>query len=245
MTVSRRLALLLALAAVALALPALPVLAEESAAKPLPDPKRWEAQVEAFEKQDAEKPQPDGVIVFVGSSTIRMWKGVSDDFKPLNVIGRGIGGCIIPDTTHYAERLVLKYKPSQVVFYAGDNDTNMGRKAPQVLADFQAFCAKIHEARPGTPIHFMAIKPSPSRARIWDEVQRCNAAVREWAEKQPCVTYLDTAAPMLDAQGKVREDIFLKDMLHLNAEGYKLYVPIIKAALEKAAKDMAEKKAAK
>jgi len=211
--------------------------AAEAAPKPASPagPERWESRVQAHEKAAEASPPPPDAILFVGSSTVRMWKSLQDDFKPLPVVGRGVGGCNIPDMVHYAERLVLPVRPSQVVFYAGDNDLAGKRTAEQVLADFQAFVAKVRPALPRTVIHFIAIKPSPSRAALWDEAKKANALVREYAAAAPGLGYIDTATPMLGPDGKPRPELFLKDMLHLNREGYDLWVPIVRAALEKGA----------
>jgi len=40
---------------------------------------------------------------------------------------------------------------------------------------------------------------------------------------------------MLGVDGAPRTDIFLKDMLHLNRKGYAVWIPLVKAALAKAA----------
>jgi len=38
------------------------------------DRDRWEPAIRAFEAEDARTPPPKGGILFVGSSSIRMWK---------------------------------------------------------------------------------------------------------------------------------------------------------------------------
>ncbi|MBM4018389.1 MAG: hypothetical protein FJ288_08710 [Planctomycetes bacterium] len=222
--------------------PAAPASAEAQAksaapaaeANPPADPAaRWEAQVQAYEKKDKESPPPAGATLFVGSSTIRMWTTAAEDFKPAPVIARGVGGCQISDMVYYADRIVAPYKPKRVVFYAGDNDIAAGKTAERVAADWKAFVEKVRKALPDVKIYFISIKPSPSRAKIWPEAQKANQAVRESCQAAPGLAYIDAAAPMLDAEGKPRAELFLKDMLHLSRAGYELWIPIIKAALEK------------
>jgi len=196
-------------------------------------PNRWEGQVRAYEEQDKESPPPEGAVLFVGSSSIRMWKSIPDDFKPLVAMARGIGGSRISDQVHYAERLVIRYRPAQIVFYAGDNDIWSGKTPERILADYKTFVAKVRKALPRVPIHFLAIKPSPRRAKVWPQTKEANRLVREYTETDAALTYIDIATPMLDADGTPRTDIFLKDMLHLNRKGYAIWIPLVKAALTK------------
>lgn len=205
-----------------------------AAEKPANPALRWEKEVAAYEARDKESPPPAGAILFVGSSTIRMWRDLAADFQPLQVIGRGVGGCQISDMVYYVDRIVIPYRPSQIVFYAGDNDVASRKSAERVLEDFKAFVEKVRQALPEVKIHFIAIKPSPSRAKLWPEAQKANNLVRQYVAGKPGLGFIDTATVMLDAEGKPRPELFLPDMLHMNRKGYELWVPIIRSALEQA-----------
>ncbi|MFO8012194.1 MAG: SGNH/GDSL hydrolase family protein [Phycisphaerae bacterium] len=208
------------------------------AAKPAdPPPERWTKQVEAYEKRDAEHPPAEGGVVFAGSSSIRMWPDLEETFKRHGALKRGIGGSHISDQIHWADRLILRHAPRQIVFYAGDNDVASGKKAERVLADFKRFVGTVRKALPKVWIHFLAIKPSPRRESMWPEMARANRLVAEYAETDPRVTFIDIATPMLDEDGGPRRDIFLKDMLHMNRKGYALWEPLVAKALAKGAKD--------
>ena len=120
---------------------------------------RWEKAIAAFEAADAkEAPEPGGIL-FVGSSSIRMWK-LEDSFPNLNVINRGFGGSQIADSLHFADRIIFPYKPRKVVVYAGDNDIAKGKSPERVAADFKQLTEAIHENLPKADIMFIAIKPS-------------------------------------------------------------------------------------
>ena len=202
-----------------------------------PPPERWTKQVEAYEKRDAEHPPAEGGVVFAGSSSIRMWPDLEKTFKAYGALKRGIGGSHISDQIHWADRLVLRYKPSQIVFYAGDNDVAGGKRGRQILDDFKTFVAKVRKALPKVWVHFLAIKPSPRREKMWPDMADANRLIAEYAETDPRLTYIDIAKPMLDEDGRPRRDIFLKDMLHMNREGYALWNPLVRKALAKGAKD--------
>src|SRR5437773_482564 len=71
----------------------------------------FEAEIRAFEAADAKaRPAPGGVL-FVGSSSIRLWKTLAEDFSGVPVINRGFGGSQVRHSTLYADRIVLPYKP--------------------------------------------------------------------------------------------------------------------------------------
>ena len=92
-------------------------------------------EIRAFEEADRiNRPKPGGVL-FVGSSSIRLWPDLKADFPGVNVIQRGFGGSQIDQVVYYAPRIVLPYKPSVIVLYAGDNDLAAGRTPEQILAD--------------------------------------------------------------------------------------------------------------
>ena len=156
-----------------------------------------------------------------------MWTTLAADFPEVPVLNRGFGGSQVRDAVWYADSVALRYRPRQVVLYAGDNDTFEGRSAQQVLSDTQAFVARIHAALPGTQIALLGIKPSPSRTHLLNVQRRTNEALRDWAASQRNVAYIDVFTPMLDAAGQPREDLFIEDRLHMNAEGYVLWRGII------------------
>jgi lysophospholipase L1-like esterase len=195
----------------------------------------WNAQIRAFESKDrANRPAPGG-IVFVGSSTFAFWDTLELDMEPLPVIRRGFGGSTIRDVIHYTPRIVLPYEPRMVILYAGDNDIWFKHQhgvdahaAEECLADVQAFVRIVHDAIPDASIYFVSIKPSPSRWGIWPLMARANTLVKEIMASDPRLHYIDTTPVMFDDQGRVRDDLFKKDMLHLNAKGYALWTSVIK-----------------
>ena len=187
---------------------------------------RWEPKIRQFEAQDKQKMPPAEGILFVGSSSIVGWN-VEECFPDLPVINRGFGGSQIADSVHFADRIILPYRPRIVVLYAGDNDVNAGKTPKRVLADYRRFVKKVHQALPDTRIVFVAIKPS---IRRWDMVQsmrEANRLVRAVTEKDDRLRYVDIDKPMIGNDGKPRPELFKSDGLHLNAEGYKLWSGLV------------------
>lgn len=80
---------------------------------------RWENEIQAFERQDTKRRPPENAVLFVGSSSVRLWK-LEESFPKLGAINRGFGGSQLADAVHFAERIVIPYRPRLVVLYAGD-----------------------------------------------------------------------------------------------------------------------------
>lgn len=187
----------------------------------------WEKSIAAFEEIDDDSAPTPGGVVFVGSSSIRGWKTLTEDFPDTNVIGRGFGGSQLIDSILYAHRIVTNYQPRAVVVYAGDNDVARGKSAERVFGDFKKLVETIHGADDGVRIGFIAIKPSIARWDMWPTMLRANHLVAQFAEAHERVTYFDIATPMLGADGKPRPELFVRDGLHMTRSGYAVWKEVI------------------
>lgn len=187
----------------------------------------WEKDIQKFEAADKANPPKPGAILFIGSSSIEHWKDVASDFPDKHVLNRGFGGSRIADSTYYASRIIVPYKPGMIVFYAGDNDINDGHSAQQVFDDYVAFVARVRKDLPATPIAYISIKPSPSRVKLLPVMTEANTKIRAYAAAHPHLLYIDVASKMLDAGGQPRIDLFVEDRLHMNRAGYDLWRGII------------------
>lgn len=196
------------------------------------DQSPWENEILAFEAADQEEQPPEGAILFIGSSSIRGWRSLPDDFPEHEVINRGFGGSQIGDSIHYADRIVLPYRPSMIVFYAGENDIAAG-KSPQEVADsFRTFVDVVREELPGTRIAFISMKPSPSRWALAEKMRQGNERIRAYASEAPGVDFIDVWPDMLNAADREpREEIFLGDKLHMNRDGYRIWIDRVRPYL--------------
>jgi lysophospholipase L1-like esterase len=186
----------------------------------------WESAIQAFERQDRDRPPPKNAIVFVGSSSIRLWD-LAKSFPGKEVINRGFGGSQLADSVRYAPRIVVKYEPRRVVLYAGDNDLGAGKSPERVHADFRAFVEAVHRDLPKARIAFISIKPSILRWRLVDKVRQANGLIEADCKKDERLLYVDVFTPMLGDDGKPRPELFVSDGLHLNARGYELWASIL------------------
>lgn len=195
-------------------------------------PDQWAADIDKFTAADAAQPPAAGGVVFVGSSSIRFWSTLAEDFPGVPVINRGFGGSEMADSAFYADRIVIPYKPRLVVVYAGENDLASGKAPETVLADFQAFRAKVHAALPATKIIYLSCKESPSRARVRPQVQAANKLIAADCAADARCTFVDVATPLLDAAGGYRPGLFREDQLHLNPAGYAIWTRVLAPYLQ-------------
>jgi lysophospholipase L1-like esterase len=197
-----------------------------------PDTGRFEGEIRAFEARDREAPPPRDAVLFVGSSTIRMWCTLDRDFPELKVVNRGFGGSEMTDLLFYAERVVLPYRPRTVVLYEGDNDLAAGKSPADVRALFRRFTALVRERLPDARVVVLSIKPSVARETLLGATRAANAMLREDAARDPHLIYVDLFTPMLGRDGKPRAELFGGDGLHMNSEGYALWRARLKPVLD-------------
>jgi lysophospholipase L1-like esterase len=191
---------------------------------------KWAKEMAAFEEQDLKNPAIGGVV-FVGSSSIRLWD-LGKYFSRVPAVNRGFGGSEIPDSVSHADLLVIKHKPTTVIFYAGDNDIANGRTPQQILDDYKAFVAKVHAALPATRIAFIGIKPSIQRWALVDKVRAANALVRDYAGTDERLGFIDVDGPMLGWDEKPRKELFIADGLHMTPKGYEIWTAVVRPFVE-------------
>ena len=185
---------------------------------------RWEPAIKKFEEADKLSPPPQNAIVFIGASSIVRWN-LKESFPELGAqaINRGFGGSLAADSTRYADRVVIPYKPRMVVFYAGDNDVEANHTPQQIADDFVAFERKVHAALPQTQIVFISIKPSIRRFPWIEQIRGANALVKQYCATHPHLTFVDIVPQMLGADGKPRKELLVEDGLHMTPAGYKIW----------------------
>lgn len=190
-------------------------------------PADWATEIDQLTQADKAHPPAANNIVFVGSSSIKFWNTLAEDFPGRAAVNHGFGGSELADSVFYEDRLVLALHPRTVVLYAGENDLAAGKSPEEVLADFRAFRTKLHAALPHTRLLYLAIKESPSRVRVREQVLQANVLIAaDCAADKRCL-FVDVATPMLDAAGKPRPELFRDDRLHLKPAGYAIWVKVL------------------
>jgi lysophospholipase L1-like esterase len=195
------------------------------------DPLRFQKEIDSL--TSVRPPKKGDVIVFTGSSSIRLWKGLSSSFPNHNVLNLGFGGSEMADLLYYTDKLILPLRPIQVFIYEGDNDISKGRPEAEILASADSILRLIRRALPQTQLVFISPKPSVARWNLKEKYESFNVAFKDWIHKHHNVVYADVWTPMLDKDGKLKQDLFAPDNLHLNSKGYKIWTDALRKHLLK------------
>lgn len=206
------------------------VIAHAAFARP-PSPQSWQPDIDRLVADDSAHPPPQHGVLFVGSSSIRMWTTLAADFPGVPVIDRGFGGSAIADTTYFADRIVVPYHPRLILMYAGDNDIAEGCTPRQVLDAFETFVARVRRDLPEVAVAYISIKPSIARWSMWPRMREANRLIAAWSQTQSRVTFVDVAASMREANGKPRGALFRDDGLHMTPAGYAVWVRALRPVL--------------
>jgi lysophospholipase L1-like esterase len=192
---------------------------------------KWDAEMAAFRKADMETGAEKGGIVFVGSSSIRLWTTLRADFSGQPVTNRGFGGAQIPDCVEYVDQLVTPYQPSKIVFYCGGNDLAAHHPAEVVAENFAVFVEEARKRVPMVRVAFISIAPNPARWGHVDWVRDANRRIAEYCSCVEGLEFIDVFGAMLGADGKPRPELFREDGLHMNQTGYRLWARLVKPYL--------------
>lgn len=209
------------------------VLASTALCQPVldPDPQRFENEIHAFADWDKKNSTPENPILFVGSSSIRLWH-TATAFPGHTIINRGFGGSHTSDVLYYYDVLIAKYQPSLIITYVGENDIASGKPVEQVFADYQELVNRILDDFPSARFLFIPLKPSSSRWDYWETMQELNRQIRNLNLDNERLHYIDLATPLLREDNKPNDSYFIDDLLHLNDQGYQVWNRHLRPVLE-------------
>jgi lysophospholipase L1-like esterase len=192
----------------------------------------WHKEIDLIAEVDRRQTPPRDPVLFVGSSSIRKWDGLRQDFPRRAVVNRGFGGSHIEDVNYYFDRLVTPFQPKMIFLYAGENDVTAGKTPERVHADFVKFVSLARQKSPKSKIFFISLKPSPARWELREKFAETNRLIRTECEKGRNLTFVDVWPAMLGADGTPKAEIFISDRLHMNQKGYDLWRETLKKYLK-------------
>ena len=194
-------------------------------------PVGFESEINDFLKQDSVSFPPSGAFLFTGSSTIRKWDGLRTDFHEISLIQRGFGGSTMAALNYYIDYIVLPYKPVTIVVYEGDNDLASGIDPLTFVSQCDTFIRKVHRVLPKTMIYFISIKPSFARKQLRSLQDETNRELKELIKKREETKYIDVTPLMYDKAGRLNQNYFESDSLHINKECYKVWAEYMKTKI--------------
>jgi lysophospholipase L1-like esterase len=181
--------------------------------------------IKAFRKQDSVSAPQKDVILLIGSSSFTNWKDVQSYFPGYKILNRGFGGSSLTDLIYYADDVIFKYQPKQIIIYCGENDFagNDSLYPAQVAERFYTLFNMIREKFKKVPIVYISMKPSPSRQPLMAKFNVANVMIKNFLAKKKKTSFIDVYHKMLNPNGTPFTDIFLEDKLHMNAKGYAIW----------------------
>ena len=191
----------------------------------------FEVEIQNLEKSIENQKDLIDPIVFYGSSTIRLWKGMKNDFNGLNVINLGFGGALIKDLSKNFSRLFRKIKPSVIVLYLGGNDLTLGYSAEKIVKKIRKFLELVFKNYPNIKIINMSIKPSFERINDIKKIEKINSLMTAESSRNKNLIQLNFYEKIIN-KGVINQSLYLRDGLHFNDLGYKILVNEVKLALK-------------
>ena len=190
-------------------------------------------EIQAFQHQDSLVPITPGQVLFVGSSSFRLWRDVQAYFPGTPIINRGFGGSCLTDMIYYEKQIITPYKPRKIVIYCGENDfaASDTTTANDVFMRFKTLFKSIRADYPHTPIVYISMKPSPSRRTLMNKIASGNEMIEGYLRRKRHTAFVDVFHRMLDEQGEPRRELFLDDQLHMNQAGYQIWASALKAQI--------------
>ena len=196
---------------------------------------KWETAIQKLEASDQNESHPDGSILFVGSSSIRLWKTIAEDVAPYHPIQRGYGGAKFSDVAVFTKRLILPHQyRAMVVFVANDIQ---GKESDHTVDEVEQLVRHVlnvsRQHQPLSPVLLIEVTPTSRRFAAWQKIRELNSRLRDVALTTPHTHFIPTAGHYLQpSTGLPRDELFVNDKLHLNRDGYRIWGNIVRRRLD-------------
>jgi lysophospholipase L1-like esterase len=197
------------------------------------DKDRFEEEIVEFERENQYQGTRKGIIVFVGDGAIKNWKTLEEDFGGMPVKNRGFGTATIREVNHYFRRLTDPFQPEVLVMHAGESDLLKGATPEQVKEAFEGFLQQIAISNRASRVVYISIMPSPANLDIWPDIQQANALIKQVADANDRVEFIDISREMLDGEGKPIHQLFEQDGHSLNTAGYARWAGAVVPVVER------------
>jgi lysophospholipase L1-like esterase len=170
----------------------------------------------------------DPKMIFYGSSSIRLWETLQEDFGLYKPVNLGFGGSTLAACVWFFDRLVGMYHPESIIVYAGDNDLGDGRHPEEVFIFFRQLVAQVRERYGDIPCAFISVKPSITRWNIVDSIRYTNTIIeKEINRVGGNLHFINVYNRMTDNSGYPKREFLDPDGLHINQKGYALWREVV------------------
>jgi lysophospholipase L1-like esterase len=195
---------------------------------------KYESEMAAFDKLNQAEKYSDQSILFVGSSSIRLWNTIKDEMAPYPVIQRGFGGSRTPDVVQNMKRIAYPLQFKAVVIFVGNDITGSPNdlSPTETMLNFKEMVKILHSKYRKLPVFIVEITPCQSRWKQWPQIKQTNAMLKEYCQKGKNLVFIETAKSYLNGKGEPNNDLFRDDCLHLNHQGYLIWGKLIKGRID-------------
>jgi hypothetical protein len=191
----------------------------------------YEEEVKALEGKQTENNISTVHTIFYGSSSIRLWNTLSEDFGEYNPVNLGFGGSTLAACVWFFKRIVVPYNANRFVVYAGDNDIGDGCLPEEVFVFFQQLTVLIENKFGKIPCYFISIKPSLARWNLDNNIKYTNNLIEnEIIKRNDNWYFINIYDKMIDASGYPDRNLFEDDGLHLSKGGYQVWKETVQEA---------------
>lgn len=196
-------------------------------------PRFWD-DVQTIKQYDKIYAPPQHSILFIGSSSFRLWNDLERTFASYTVLNRAIGGAVVNDIIFYTNDLILPYHPRQIFIYVGENDLfDAKTTGDSIFQRTKRLLVLIRSQLPDVPIVYVSMKPSPLHEKDLKKMVLGNTLIRDYIAKQTAMTFVDVYKLMITPDGKPQPGLFRDDHLHMNSQGYAIWEKELKPLLLK------------
>jgi hypothetical protein len=192
---------------------------------------RFENDIRLFEYRDAIHSCSDSAVLFLGSSSIRLWKTLPEDFPGEEVVPCGFGGSRTGDMLYYYNRIIEPFPFGKIVYFCGINDINGSVPSDTIVGNVRTFLERTRNTLPGCQVLLLSNTVSVSKKYNYDRIMVLNSSYMELANEFERVTYVDVTTPLLDQEGRIKPELYSADSTHMNPAGYDVWTRVLKAYL--------------
>ena len=190
-------------------------------------------EIAVLKRRSIQKQQQQNLVVFYGSSTIRLWDQLQKDFPDHHTLNLGFGGAFIHSLSSNFENLFQGLHPKAIVLYLGGNDLSFSLSSKEIIDQIGLFVEMVHQKFPSTKIFNISIKPSFERQELLDVIQQINQGTFALSMQFTYLHQIHLYEALIDENHQIRSDVFLQDGLHLNKIGYEVLKSQVDRALRK------------
>ena len=190
-------------------------------------------EIAVLKRRSIQKQQQQNLVVFYGSSTIRLWDQLQKDFPDHHTLNLGFGGAFIHSLSSNFENLFQGLHPKAIVLYLGGNDLSFSLSSKEIIDQIGLFVEMVHQKFPSTKIFNISIKPYFERQELLDVIQQINQGTFALSMQFTYLHQIHLYEALIDENHQIRSDLFLQDGLHLNKIGYGVLKSQVDRALRK------------